>query len=53
MSGKLHEIKINNKNYGELNGIKIYLTSNLFDFLSKEKTKANIPLIELLRMAWQ
>ncbi len=43
------EIIIKNKSYGELNGVKIFLTSYLYQKLSKEKNRDGVPYITLLR----
>jgi uncharacterized protein (UPF0335 family) len=45
----LKEVIIQNKNYGELDGYKVFLTKELFEYFSKEKAKNGTLLIDLLR----
>ena len=45
----LHEIIINSKNYGELNGVSIFLTEELYKSLQDVKTTNGTPLLELFK----
>jgi len=50
-SDNLEKVVINAPNYGELNGVTIYLTSDLYKKLETEKTKRdNTPILKLLEM---
>lgn len=47
---KFHELQINNKSFGKVNGTTIYFSKSLYNKLGKEKTKRDkISLIELFK----
>lgn len=46
---KIKEVIIQRKNYGELDGYKIYITKELFEYFSNEKAKDGTLLIDLLK----
>jgi len=48
MQEVLHEITINSKNYGQLNGTKIFLTESLYGTLEKQKTRSGESITQLL-----
>ena len=45
---RLRRFKITNKGYGPLNGIEIYITSNLYLKYQKEKTRRGQNFLQLL-----
>ena len=48
MAKEPHKIVINNRNYGDLNGVAIYLTDDLYKSLEKQKARDGTPILKLL-----
>ncbi len=48
-STNLHKIKIEASNYGDLKGVEIFLTNDLFSEIKDKKDKSNIPLLTKLK----
>lgn len=48
-SDKLHEIKIETKNYGDLTGVAIFLTDDLFSEIKDKKDRQNVPVLVKLK----
>ena len=50
MPTNLHKVIITSRNYGDLNGVAIYLTDNLFRSLENQKSRDGTPILKLLEM---
>jgi len=50
MSKGIHTITIKNRSYGELDGVEIFLTEDLYETLAKQKTRDGTPLLRLLEI---
>jgi len=50
MAKNLHKVIINSRNYGDLNGVAIYLTDDLFRSLEKQKSRDGTIILKLLEM---
>lgn len=48
-SVKLHKVKIEAKNYGDLTGVDIFLTDDLFSEIKSKKDKQNVPVLTKLK----
>ncbi len=50
MSKNLHKVIINSRNYGDLNGVAIYLADDLFRLLEKQRSRDGTPILKLLEL---
>ena len=42
---EIHEVVIEASNYGDLKGVSIYLTDDLFKEIATKKDKSNVPVL--------
>ena len=48
MAENLNKVVINSRNYGDLNGVAVYLTDDLYKTLAKQKARDGTPILKLI-----